>query len=210
MKLIEKEDHEGRGYVLLTLEEEHTLAQSVMDAMCPIWVDGDHYENLRHIYMKKTTHGRELFISELEALVACFDFFGFDLPDLVNDDQHLRAPLENINGSKKEKKEKKYDWIHAMTRQAWREVWEQHEGIKKAADEFKRFWGDRYIDERQKALSEDFLAEQERLEDEFWDEVRRVQQEYVCSKQQAVILVSDYKKRGDYELIEKYTEGDSR
>lgn len=204
MKLIVKDDHDGGGYVLLTMDEEYSLAQSVMDAMVPIWVDGVHYQNLRRIYLKKTAFGRELLVNELYQLVTCFDFYGFDLPNLVMDGKHLRIQLDNFSGTKKEKLNQSYEWINTMTRHVWREVWEQHEGIKKTADEFKWFWGDRYIEERQKALDTDFLAEQDRIEEEFWEEVRRVQQEYVCSKQQAIILVSDYQKRGDYKLIEKY------
>jgi len=186
--------YNNQDILTLTYEEEHDLAVKVMDYMSLRWVWGDLQALLERIYHIKTLSGGWLNVEDLLTLLQFTERYDLD-PPVFNDDGN--SIISDLDRSQYPTNETRSLESRRMIIMAWREVWESHDKIKSIADQFKAFPGD---SERTMGvtLSDEEMVTQELIEEDFWAEVCRVEEEfnYKCTRQEAFIQVSDYMPRG--------------
>ena len=119
----------------------------------------------------------------------------------MHDRYSLQLPNYRINGKSvrdsllKRRGTGYVESIYREIKRAWREAWEDHP-IRKNNSEYARFLCEDYEQSLPKD-KEQYVMDQFKKEQKFWTEVNRVQDEHQCERSQAILLVSDYMKRGD-------------
>lgn len=180
-------DPNGIDMVALTYEEEQSLAQIVMDCMALRWVRGDFQELLDMIYQMKCRRGYWPRLEDMECLLGYLERYNLPEPEFEPNQKNIKHDLDWKSFSS-------YEEINEETRRtiirAWREIWEKHDSLKAIADGYKCFPGDETREERH---NKDVLLEQQQtLEKMFWEEVSRIEDEFECSRMDAIVMVSDY------------------
>lgn len=195
MKIFETDD---LTLVSLTVEEEQSMAMSVMDCISLRWVSGEFQELLDRIYRSKCKYGSVIRVDDLLRLLWFYDFYDIEHPEIIDNELDISSDLDvkDYKGS--------WDDLNVEARRTvimvWREVWSSHKAIRDVADAYKDFPGDgQRLTEEQ--LNKADIEEQKILEQYFWEEVDKVEREYDCSRHDAITMVKDYIPRGDFSIL---------
>lgn len=191
MKLTEyklDETDQTISFVKLSVEEEYAMARWVMDVLCLPWIDTreEFQRFLESIFWRKS-RGRDLTVEQAELLCDYYERYQELLPNFpkLKDGRCIQPPSQHKDGSPLTSEER-LDFFQWTIRNAWKEVWSIHPHIK-TRTKFSIF-----PDEEP---TEDWILKQQNMEKDFWIEVEKQQVEYECSREEAIILVSDYMHR---------------
>ena len=173
-----------------------------MDCISFLWVKDGFQSLLDRIYTQKSTAGVASTAEEVIRLLAYLDHYNLaDMyPRLIDDETSLWNEL-STSGLYDTYQQKNDEQRRSIIR-AWREVWDTHDGIKKAADTYKVFPGDLQRSNRVNDLNV-YNDDQHVLEDAFWAEVNKIMKdnEYKCSRSDAMVQARDTHLRGDFTML---------
>lgn len=192
---------EQDGVILIywDIDEEQAIAQLTIDLILLICLDPDHYEWLRDFFIKKS-QGYLMELDEFIKLTNIVQYYQdldvpINMPDLPFRTTFLPKRQKTTSDIPLTKEESNLQ-DRAFGARLWKEVWERNPKLHQWGV-FNPFPGDHMFRLAEKARSQDWDAEAElRNEEEFWKEVDKIEREYEISREQAIILVSDYIPRG--------------
>jgi hypothetical protein len=173
-------------WVLLSYEEEYSLATSVMDQLCKIHVQGEFRAFLDYMLKYKYETGNNTDYKTIEKLLWFYDMYDITYPDIGSTEDIINPP-QQINGHKTTAPWR-IQWSQDMTKNIWKEAWKKNP-IQDIA-EYQLLISSSENDERYKNT-------QIKIETDFWNEVDKVMNEQELIKADAIKYVSDYMVRGD-------------
>lgn len=178
--------------IRFTYDEELSLAKSVMDCISLLWVKDDFQRLLDKIYTNKCSYGGGSTAEDILQFIDYLELYDLQhlIPELIDNETSIWHELTDLGINNDEMQKMQAESI----RMAWKEVWDQHSGIKSTADAYRSF-PDAHIKEAPHLpLSIDEIA----LERRFWDEVDKIMEEFDnrCSRSEAMIMAADTCPRG--------------
>jgi hypothetical protein len=170
-----------------TNSEAGSIAKFVMDCLCLPWIDNydEFHDLLREIFIR-CARGKDITRTHAFKLADKYErYFKYGLPQFpkIRDGGRIVCP-NHIHGKAAT------EWLEKEKAGIWRDQWENHKLIRNKGG-FWKFPGDEADDI--------FLKKQHERELKFWDEVNTRQEEYECSRRDAVVAVSDYMQRAESE-----------
>jgi hypothetical protein len=190
--MIETTKPRGDDGVLVTFceftpSETGAMAKFVMDCLCLPWIDTfPQFQDLLYELFHRCAGGKDMTRTHALKLADKYErYFKYGLPTFpkIRDGGRLMCP-KDIHGKAATA------WLEKEKAELWRDQWENHEEIRTKAG-FWKFPGDE--------ADEVFLKKQHERELLFWDEVDVRQEEYDCSRREAIVSVSDYMQRAESE-----------
>lgn len=173
-----------------TSDETYAMAKFVMDCLCLPWIDN---YNEFHVTLYEIFHrcsgGKDITSEQALRLADKYErYFKFGLPKFpkIKDGGRIMAPKEKHGKDAVE-------WLESEKTRIWHEVWENHK------DGAIRRVGGQWVFPGAEP-DETYLKQQASREERFWNEVNSRQSEYGCSRQEAIVSVSDYMPRAESEL----------
>lgn len=181
---MEFKTFKGVDRARLTVDEEVSLAQCTLDILSNRWVQGDLHDFFHNqVWWKKSAYGDDIKSIDLDRYVSLCDRYDFTVPNLSIGSGSIYDSCAHYKEAK------------TIIVQVWREVWERHERFQSVADEYKVFPRDiAFPPEIEEDKEFDLL--QQNIENQFWQEVRRMKSKLNCSEKEAKAVVSDYMPRG--------------
>jgi hypothetical protein len=171
----------------LTVDETYAMAKFVMDCICIPWVDTyTEFDGVLREILYRCAKGRDMTAEQAIRLADKYErYFHYGLPKFpkIKDGGRLHAPKE-LHGTEATL------WLQTEIARIWHEVWQEHTEIRRK--------GGLWVLPGSKP-DEVYLQMQSKREDAFWVEVDQKQAEYQISRQEAIILVSDYMPRAESE-----------
>lgn len=171
-----------------TVDETYSMAKFVMDCLCLPWIDNyrEFDGTLREI-LYRCARGKDMTREQALRLADKYErYVDYGLPRFpkIKDGGRITAP-KSVQGRDA------IEWLTREKARIWHEVWEDHEDIRKK--------GGLWVFPGEKP-DETFLVMQAEREERFWAEVDVKQGEYGCTRQEAIVAVSDYMPRAESEL----------
>ncbi len=197
-------------FLRLTYDEELATARKVCQILDLLWVEDrpSIFKKITHAFYKKS-NGHDFLVDEFAELDYEIQRYNSELDedyaakhglpdlcdDLVDDNTCMEyglKPVHMYGGDNNDQKKLRYRKDIAR---AWKEAWEEYP---------RRWLHERYpVFPGEKLLNPDPTADQlyekdQKLEREFWAMVDKKQEFFECSRQQAIIEVSDYTPRASF------------
>lgn len=176
---------------LLSLDEEYAIAKWVMDVLCLHWIDTrKEFQRFLTGLIYRKSMGKDFTNEHFEKLADYIDRYGENLPPFPvpkDNGKYIVYPLkfkgDNAAG---------LVWYQDTISRAWYESWDANPLMRKRAGmEVFPGW----------EPDEQYRETQKELERKFWEEVDVKQQEYGCSRKDAITAVSDYMPRGSLDEL---------
>ena len=171
-----------------TVDETYAMARYVMDCLCLPWMDNyPEFDGTLREILYRCARGKDMTREQALRLADKHErYVDYGLPIFprIKDGGRITAPRDK-------KGIDAIDWLTAEKARIWHEVWDCHEDIRKKGGLWIFPGAD--PDER-------YLRMQAEREERFWAEVDRRQDEYGCSRQDAILAVSDHMPRAESEL----------
>ena len=193
MKFFDTNDN--RTYVRFTYDEEVFFAQSVLDQLCHKWLSTEYFNEFAEIFYNKALTGNNITLELFNWYVSWMDRYEQNIPNFKLDGKSINSSIPSANDKDVN------EYIERLKNEIisiWKEVWEFHDGIS-SHREFERFPAKTYEDSlpNNPENKKRFFDKQKKRENDFWAEVKRIELTLEADRSQAIILVSDYKRRGD-------------
>lgn len=192
------ESREGITLVGFDPDEEEAVAQLVFDLLQLICLESDHYQFLRDQFRLKA-NGNFMRADDLVELLRIATYYEeldvkINIPDLPFR-QNAAKLTRDIPRGDLEYQEYLIEQ-NAFRARLWKDVWAKNPKLHQWGD-FNPFPGDHLFQTVQKNRNSNWDSEEElRNEEAFWKEVAKIEHDYEISREQAIILVSDYIPRG--------------
>ena len=170
-----------------THDETYAMAKFVMDCLCVPWIDTyQEFDDLLRNIFRRSAQGK--LITRMEACILADKYeryykYGLPLFPKMRDGGRIVCP-PHIHG------DEATEWLIKTRTEIWHEVWELHKKIRGTGG----YW--KFPGAEADAV---FLAKQHERENKFWNEVDVRQAEYGCARRAAIIAVSDYIQRAEFE-----------
>ena len=189
-------------YVKFTYDEELELAKWIMDVLCLPWIETrpGFCKFITRIYWRKC-NGRDISGDDFIELLDFEGRYTDELPDLPMFDEGagaIESPAENRHG--KLTKKARTEYVIREKIRAWREVWQDHDKIKKSCEGYELFLGDKVLDPEGAKIA--YQEAQEARERAFYAEVIRRQAEWDITRQEAIQAVTDTHPRSEIEELQ--------
>jgi len=184
-------DKDDYAYIEFTYDEELYFAQSVLDILVLPWLDLDDENVFEHIFKSHAKRGSGLTIEDFDWYISWMDRKERNVPKFKLNNKSMRDAIHNVQS--------KEDFIERKAievKRAWKEAWENHPIRTKAYEFFPSL---NYEDSlpTSSVLRQQLVDKHINMDYNYWNEVDKVQDEYECSRPEAITLTSDYMKRGN-------------
>jgi len=201
--MIESEREMQNGALVtfceFTTDETYAMAKFVMDCLCLPWIDSypEFYRTLEEIFYR-CSKGRDMTSEQALRLAEKYHRFQDGLPTFpkIKGGSRLMAPPEKHGKDA-------VNWLIEEKARIWHESWEEHY-IKNPEDDDDKSRNIRTVggfwEFPGKGPDQVFIDYQHSREAKFWDEVDARQEEYDCSRGEAILAVSDYMPRAESEF----------
>jgi len=192
-------EQDGVTLIYWDIDEEQAIAQLTIDLLLLICLDTDHYIWLRDFFIKKS-QGYLMELTEFVELTNIVQYYqdlevSVNMPDLPFRTTFLPKRKKTSSDPVLTKDEANLQ-ERAFYARLWKEVWERNPKLHQWGV-FNPFPGDHMFRLAEKARDQNWDSEEQlQNEEAFWKEVTKIEREYEISREQAVILVSDYIPRG--------------
>lgn len=203
-----KQDSTEVYLVLLTYDEEHELAKRFFDIMSKHWLErySEFQELAKSLFFKKS-YGRDFVEQDILDFAEWIDKINNNLIDrydnadiwliedpfyfLKMDDKHIEIPMPQYTSRRTlQDNIKRYE---REVSRAWKEAWEIN-----GKNVYPNFPGDDILKTPASHDDPKEVARDKRREEAFWKRVDQIQTECSCSRNQAVLEVSDYMPRAEH------------
>ena len=172
-------------FLKFTVDEECAVALWVMDSLCTPWIDTKpDFQKFLHVLIWRKSLGKDLSATHFIKLVDYYQRY----EDLLSPFPVLKNNNSRITIPKSYKGKKRIEWLQKKIARAWYEIWDQHPFMRKRVGMhlFPNF-----------PVDDQYLARQKTLEEKFWSEVDKKQQQFDCERIEAISIVSDYLPRAE-------------
>jgi hypothetical protein len=192
------DSQDGISLVSFDPDEEEAVAQLVFDLLQLICLELNHYEFLRDLFRVKA-NGNFMPATDLVEVLGIAAYYEeldvkVNIPDLPFRQNAAKLTREQPRGDL-EYQEYLIEQ-NAFRARLWKDVWAKNPKLHQWGDFFP-FPGDHLFERVQKNRSSTWDSEAElRNEEMFWKEVTKIEREYEISREQAILVVSDYIPRG--------------
>ena len=187
------EDGDLVTFIEFTVDEEYAVARWVMDTLSLLWIETyPDFEKLLRDIIHRKSRGKDItseHVRELEnKLERCRGNKGLNSFPKIRDGGRIMAPID-IHGADAT------TWLEKTKSDIWHEVWSDHPHMRGGVG-MQIFPG--------REPDAEFIELQYQREEKFWIEVDRRQNEYDCSRRDAITAVSDHMQRADsqYQLAD--------
>lgn len=180
------EDGELVTFLEFTVDEEYAMARWVMDTLSLLWMETyPNFEKLLRDIIYRKAHGKDITTKHLFSLAnkveRCQDNKGLSHFPKIRNGGRIMAP-KDIHGAEATA------WLRKTKSDIWHEVWSEHPDMRGSVG--MQVFPGREPDAK-------FIELQYKREEKFWIEVDRRQNEYGCSRRDAIVAVSDHMQRAD-------------
>ena len=208
-EIVTTRDGKELEYLRLDYDEELGVARVFCKILDRIGIEDypSVYDKLVELFIKKS-FGHDFLLEEFQSLVEAIDVYNQRWDPEWAAEHGLPDPIDALN-EKGEKIEFGFTPTHAAEMEdyktmyrreiarAWKEAWDEHpRGYLRERFE-ERFPGDDFLNPPPTA--EDRWEKDQQLESEFWDMVDEKQEYFECSRHQAILEVSDYMPRAQFD-----------
>jgi len=192
-------EQDGITLIYWDIDEEQAIAQLTIDLILLVCLEYNHYEWLRNFFIKKS----QGYLMEVDEFIKLTDIVQYyqnldvvvNMPDLPFRTAFIPKRTKTNSDIVLTKEEANLQ-DRAFHARLWKEVWERNPKLHQW-DVFNPFPGDHMFELAEKARRQDWDSEAElRNEEMFWKEVKKIEREYEISREQAILVVSDYIPRG--------------